>query len=101
MPCCQEAAEGNSSRPGGGMGYAECNLHPCAVALSLKEEEVAAVTTTGQLPDRPLGEWFSHRYKVSAQLLFDLMTKLKSGQLVPLSLPLCCPCSQWALDMDR
>lgn len=37
-----------------GMQYAECDLHPCAVALSLKKE-VAAVTTNSQLPDGPCG----------------------------------------------
>jgi len=55
VTCCQEAAEGNSSRPGGGTGDAECDLHLCAVALSLRKKEVAAVTTICQPPNRPLG----------------------------------------------
>lgn len=37
-----------------GMQYVECDLHPCAQALSLKKE-MAAVTITSQLPDGPLG----------------------------------------------
>lgn len=34
---------------------ADSDLHLCAGALSLKEKEVAAVTTTSQLPGGPLG----------------------------------------------